>query len=148
MEYKIFFIERMYLNRDSIIHTTVILCSQTLNLLKMASNGSFGGCRLRDRDLGPRFFVFYPLGGSLGHPCDQSKHRWSPTCGCTVYNDLCIQVYTTVYNAQVAASMQRRLFGKPRRRISGLADGSHHGQECGFNCTTSCFGLNGTIFHF
>ena len=87
----IFLIERMYLNRDSIIHTTVILCSQTLNLLKMASNGSFGGCRLRDRDLGPRFFVFYPLGGSLGHPCDQSKHRWSPTCGCTVYNDLCIQ---------------------------------------------------------
>ena len=54
----------------------------------------------------------------------------------------------TVYNAQVAASMQRRLFGKPRRRISGSVDGSHHGQECGFNCTTSCFGLNGTIFHF
>ena len=94
---------------------------------------------------------FFPLGGSLGHPCDQSNHRWSPTCGCTVYNDLCVQVaasqvYTTVYNAQVA-SMQRRLFGKPRRRISGSAGGSHHGQECGFNCTTSCFGLNGTIFH-
>ena len=58
------------------------------------------------------------------------------------------QVYTTVYNAQVAASMQRRLFGKPRRWISGSADGSHHGQECGFNCTTSCFGLKGTIFQF
>ena len=58
----------------------------------------------------------------------------------TMFNALRIQVaastvstISTVYNAQVAASMQRRLFGKPRRRISGSAGGSHHGQECGFN---------------
>ena len=95
-------------------------------------------------------WFFIPLAARLAiHVISQTtagrRHVVALFTMISVFNVYCVY---NVYNAQVAASMQRRLFGKPRRRISGSAGGSHHGQECGFNCTTSCFGLNGTIFHF